>query len=112
MMKMVPASRRVTDASLVPPSRRPAIARSRANAPAGEAAVDWVSVTAKAGFPNAPRGGGDGPIYQRNVNIRLDGPSFRGMRSMNLRCAVAHRGTLRFSDVQLHIVVRCFASPR
>src|ERR1700692_2101888 len=31
---------------------------------------------------------------------------------LDLRCASAHRGIPRFSDVQLHIVVRCFASPR
>src|ERR1700687_1969848 len=31
---------------------------------------------------------------------------------LDLRCASAHRGIRRFSDVQLHIVVRCFASPR
>src|SRR3954447_3390873 len=30
----------------------------------------------------------------------------------DLRCAIAHRGISRFSDVQLHIVVRCCASPR
>src|SRR5665647_1259632 len=30
----------------------------------------------------------------------------------DLRCAIAHRGISRFSDVQLHIVVRCSASPR
>src|ERR1700732_1090191 len=29
-----------------------------------------------------------------------------------LRCAIAHLRTSRFSDVQLHIVVRCCASPR
>jgi hypothetical protein len=28
------------------------------------------------------------------------------------RCAIAHRGISRFSDVQLHIIVRCSASPR
>src|SRR4030088_2041540 len=28
------------------------------------------------------------------------------------RCAIAHRGISRFTDVQLHIVVRCFASLR
>src|SRR5437764_11879286 len=30
----------------------------------------------------------------------------------DLRCAIAHRGISRFSDAQLRIVVRCFASPR
>src|SRR3954447_14681216 len=30
----------------------------------------------------------------------------------DLRCAIAHRGISRFSDVQLHIGVRCCASPR
>src|SRR6266850_1226457 len=30
----------------------------------------------------------------------------------DLRCAIAHRGISRFSDVQSHIPVRCFASPR
>src|SRR5712672_947854 len=39
--------------------------------------------------------------------------SFRDTRlRVDLRCAIAHRGISRFSDVQLHIVVRCFASPR
>ena len=30
----------------------------------------------------------------------------------DLRCTIAHRGISRFSDVQLHIVARCCASPR
>src|SRR6266850_4254153 len=30
----------------------------------------------------------------------------------DLRCAIAHRGIARFSDVQSNIQVRCFASPR
>src|SRR5260221_6200791 len=39
--------------------------------------------------------------------------SFRdGALAPDLRCAVAHRGISRFSDVQLHIVIRRFASPR
>src|ERR1700688_3725265 len=75
MMKIVPASRLVTDASLDPPRKRPrkrpAIARRRAVAPAGGAVVDCVSITAKAEIPGAPRGGGDGSMYQRIVKIRL-----------------------------------------
>src|SRR3954464_14048989 len=39
--------------------------------------------------------------------------SFRdGALAPDLRCAIAHRGISRFSDVQLHIGVRCCASPR
>src|SRR5207253_2643124 len=69
MMKMVPASRRVTETSLEPPSS----ARRRAITPAGEAVADCVSITATRLHPrNAPRGGGDIRMYQPFVKIRLD----------------------------------------
>src|ERR1700712_1252162 len=68
MMKIVPASRFVSDASLEPPN----IDRRRAIGPAGEAGADSVSITATARHPRkAPRGGGDARIYQRFVKIRL-----------------------------------------
>src|SRR5947209_2233567 len=71
MMKMVPASRLVTEASLEPPSS----ARRRAITPAGEVVADCVSITATRMHPgNAPRGGGDGWVYQPFVKIRLGGP--------------------------------------
>jgi hypothetical protein len=34
------------------------------------------------------------------------------MRSIELRCAIAHLRISRFSDVQLHIIVRIFDAPR
>src|SRR3954467_12421865 len=69
MMKMVPASRRVMEASLEPPSSP----RRRASTPAGEAVADCVSITATRVHPrNAPRGGGDDRMYQPFVKIRLD----------------------------------------
>src|SRR5438874_1653218 len=70
MMKMVPASRLVTEASLEPPSS----ARRRTITPAGEAVADCVSITATRVHPrNAPRGGGDARMYQPFVKIRLGG---------------------------------------
>src|SRR4051794_23811961 len=84
MMKIVPASRFVSDASLEPPNSE----RRRAIGPAGGAGADSVSITATARHPRkAPRGGGDAPIYQRFVKIRLggasQGSSFREARSAN-----------------------------
>src|SRR4051812_36004465 len=72
MMKIVPASRLVTEASLEPPTRLPSIDRRRAVTPAGEAVAGWVSTTAKAAIPGAA-GGGDGPMYQRIVKNGLGG---------------------------------------
>jgi hypothetical protein len=72
IMKMVPASRFVTEASLEPPSRLPSFDRSRAVTPLREAVVDSVSITATAEIPKAAQGGGD-PAYQRFVKIRLGG---------------------------------------
>src|SRR3954463_1830168 len=70
MMKMVPASRRVTEASLEPPSSP----RRRAITPAGEAVADCVSITATKVHPrNAPRGRGDARMYQPFVKIWLGG---------------------------------------
>src|SRR3954451_11992776 len=74
MMKMVPASRRVTEASLEPPSNP----RRRAITPAGGAVADCVSITATRVHPrNAPRGGGDARMYQPFVKIRLGGMACR-----------------------------------
>src|SRR5215218_2575669 len=73
MMKIVPASRRVTEASLEPPSSP----RRRAMTPAGEAVADCVSITATRVHPrSAPRGGGDHRMYQPFVKIRLGGMGF------------------------------------
>src|SRR5829696_4965605 len=78
MMKMVPASRRVTEASLEPPSS----ARRRAMAPAGEAVADCVSITATRVHPrNAPRGGGDNWMYQPFVKIGLGGRGLSFLRT-------------------------------
>src|SRR5829696_6620242 len=78
MKKIVPASRRVTEASWEPPSSP----RRRAMTPAGEAVADCVSITATRVHPrNAPRGGGDDRMYQPFVKIRLDcGPPTRPSR--------------------------------
>src|SRR5213080_1633444 len=94
MMKMVPASRLVTEASLEPPSS----ARRRTITPAGEAVADCVSITATRLHPrNAPRGGGDDRMYQPFVKIRLGGlllhQSFRGdgqHRTRNLEIPGSH----------------------
>jgi hypothetical protein len=51
MMKIVPASRRVTDASLEPPSKPPSIDRSRAIMPAGRVVADGASIAATAENP-------------------------------------------------------------
>src|SRR6266702_6055262 len=58
MMKIVPASRLVTEASPEPPTRLPSSDRRRAIRPEGEAVADSVSITATAVHPrNTPRGG-------------------------------------------------------
>src|SRR4051794_33609755 len=72
MMKIVPASRLVTEASLEPPSST----RRRAITLAGGAFADCVSITATRVHPrNAPRGGGDDRMYQPFVKIWLGGPA-------------------------------------
>jgi hypothetical protein len=66
MTKMVPASFRVSDASLLPPR---SFDFSRANTPMCEA--DWVSIAAT-GNPDAmPPDGGDAFVYQPFVKIWL-----------------------------------------
>src|SRR3954468_17156911 len=56
MMKIAPASRLVTDASLSP-GAPPSIERSRPIRPPGGEVADWASVTATARNPrNVPRG--------------------------------------------------------
>jgi hypothetical protein len=93
MMKIVPASRRVREASFEPPSSE----RRRAIKPAGEAVADCVSITAKAqASEDVPRGGGDGRMYQRFVKNRLGGDRRSGH-------AKHEPGTLRFPDAQLRI---------
>src|SRR5215813_3429900 len=73
MMKMVPARRRVTDASLVPPA---SLAFSRANGLLGTAVVGCASITATAeSQSDAARVCGEAPVYQRFVKIWLDGAS-------------------------------------
>src|SRR3954447_10455961 len=80
MMKMVPASRRVTEASLEPPSSP----RRRTITPAGEAVADCVSITATRVHPrNAPRGGGDDRMYQPFVKIWLGGRASLGVVPAN-----------------------------
>ena len=55
MMKIVPASRLVTDASLDPPSTPRSIERNRAITPAGKVAADCASITAKQDIPTIRR---------------------------------------------------------
>src|SRR5229473_6160335 len=70
MMKIVPASRLVRDASPEPSS----IDRSRAITPAGGAVVDGASVTVTAGNPEKSAAWcGDHSAYQLFVKIRLGG---------------------------------------
>src|SRR5258708_2132575 len=74
MMKIVPASRLVTEASPEPPTRLLTSERRRAIGPEGEGLADSVSITATAGHPrNTPRGGGDIRGYQLFVKMRLAG---------------------------------------
>src|SRR5882724_10708267 len=74
MMKIMPASRLVTEASPEPPTRLRVSDRRRAIGPEGEGLADSVSITATAGHPrNTPRGGGDVRGYQLFVKIRLAG---------------------------------------
>jgi hypothetical protein len=54
-MKMMPASRLVTEASLEPPSRPRDLARSRAITPLAEAGADCASVTATVEIPKGLR---------------------------------------------------------
>src|SRR5260370_20104926 len=70
MMKIVPASRLVTDASLEPARKPPSIDRSRAITPLGRAVADCASITATAGNPWGPQGCGGNPAYQLFVKIR------------------------------------------
>src|SRR5665213_3234467 len=64
IMKIVPASRLVTDASLEPPSKPPSIDRSRAIMPAGRVVADGASIAATAEIPLGYRKGAAtiGPI--------------------------------------------------
>src|ERR1700722_4875625 len=64
IMKIVPASRRVTEASLEPPSKPPSIDRSRAFMPAGRGVADGASIAATAENPLRCRKGAAiiGPI--------------------------------------------------
>jgi hypothetical protein len=53
----------------------------------------------------------------RRGKVKVCAPSFRGDANGSRECAPDDRlrtrpGISRFSDVQLHIGVRCFASPR
>src|SRR5271167_1039785 len=96
MMKMMPASRLVSEASLEPPKEVPNIARIRATTPVGEVVADWASITAKAENPRAAGGNGDAPAYQLFVKIRLGERPLRGRHSG----AGAKRANY---DVQLHI---------
>lgn len=82
MMKMMPASRRVVDASLGPPA---SLALSRVKTPPRWAVAGWlVSMAAKAKSRTNAAGGGDGPVYQRFVKIQLDeGPSLGLMLRMS-----------------------------
>src|SRR5271169_90688 len=97
MMKMMPASRLVSEASLEPPKEVPSIARIRATTPVGGVVADWASITAKAEIL-APRGegNGEGPAYQLFVKIRLGEKPLPGRHSG----AGAKRANY---DVQLHI---------
>src|SRR6476620_965480 len=70
MMKIAPASRLVTDASLSP-GAPPSIERSRPIRPPGGEVADWASVTATARNPRTCRGRGDAPAYQLSVKIWL-----------------------------------------
>src|SRR6478609_11096290 len=84
MMKIVPASRRVTEASPVPPTRLRTSDRRRAIRPEGEGLSDSVSITATAKRPrNTPRGGGDVFGYQLFVKIRLVG-GFRSAEDLTI----------------------------
>src|SRR5580693_2709356 len=70
MTKTVPASRRVTEASLEPPVN---MRRSRAIKPAGTVTGSAsITATAKNDPERRPHAGGDGPVYQPSVKIRLD----------------------------------------
>src|SRR5437660_2102367 len=96
MMKIVPASRLVSEASPEPPRKLRTSDRTRAIGPAGEAVADSVSITATAEHPrNTPRGGGVASGYQLFVKIRLAG-GFRTARELPIAgsdtpAAPAHR---------------------
>jgi hypothetical protein len=79
--KMVPASRRVTDASLEPPDSiaRIRTRRGRRTSAAGGASMAVTGPDSSIGR----RGATVRPAYQLFVKIGLGERSFRGMRSMN-----------------------------
>src|SRR5882762_256102 len=97
MMKIVPASRLVRDASLEPPS----IDRSRAITPAGGAVVDGASVTVTVGIPErVPRGAAT--IRPINYSLRL-GWVGAACNAVIPELAKHEPGISGFPDVQLHI---------
>src|SRR3954452_15945782 len=105
MMKMVPASRRVTEASLEPPSNP----RRRAITPAGEAVADCVSITATKVHPETRREAA-AMLGCINHSLRFGwvGLSFRGMRSMNPEPRdsgfdAAHRPGMTLRSIQTDI---------
>src|SRR5665213_1425980 len=89
MMKMVPASRLVSEASLEPPSKRPGSPRSRDIAPAGGTGADCVSITATSKPQHPPQDRGELSGYQLFVKIRLGGkaviPGHAAARTRNLK---------------------------
>src|SRR5438105_9928504 len=104
MMKIVPASRLVTEASLEPPSS----ARRRAITPAGEAVADCVSITATRLHPrNAPRGGGDDRMYQPFVKIRLGGGPRRRPCERNANAGTHNR---RAELLEIGVCRRCLVT--
>src|SRR6202020_1904473 len=81
MMKIVPARRRVTEASLEPsrdwPSRLASIDRRRASTPAGRVVAGGASMTATTGSPHAA--GAAAEVLAINTSLRFGGlePRFR-----------------------------------
>src|SRR5215217_3375222 len=92
MMKMVPASRRVTEASWEPPSS----ARRRATTPAGEAVADCVSITATRVHPETRR---EAAAIPGSINHSLRLGWAGGASQQSFRGDAQHRT----SDAQLRI---------
>src|SRR5450631_3878562 len=101
MMKIVPASRLVTESSLEPPRELPSIDRRRAIAPRGRAVAGGASITAKR---ESSERAASMRRSSRPINYSLRFGWAGGVSDAVIPGHAKHvPGISRFPDVQLHI---------